>query len=92
MLQRCTMSAVWCPGAGAVEAAAELLALADEQSLPHLRCVALDYIVAHHEAVSQTGGPHGARPSLLSSTPAFLSLHQTASVSTQQRKQRVREH
>lgn len=37
------------------DAAAALLALAEDCGLTHLRAVALDYIVAHYEAVSQTG-------------------------------------
>lgn len=44
-----------CPP-GLADAAAALLALADEAGLSHLRAVALDYIVHHYEAVAATGG------------------------------------
>ncbi|KAK9804488.1 hypothetical protein WJX73_008895 [Symbiochloris irregularis] len=39
---------------GACDCAAALLSLADESNLPHLRAVALDFIVAHHSAVVTT--------------------------------------
>ena len=39
---------------GAVEAAASLLALADDAGLPHLRAVALDLVVCHYEEVEKT--------------------------------------
>ena len=40
--------------AGLHDAAAALLALADDHGLPHLRAAALDYIVHHHTAVART--------------------------------------
>jgi hypothetical protein len=40
----------------AVDAAAALLALADECSLPYLRSAALDFIVDHQAAVAATDG------------------------------------
>lgn len=39
---------------GTCEAAAALLGLADEAGLPHLRAVALDFVVQHFPAVSAT--------------------------------------
>lgn len=40
--------------AGTCEAAAALLGLADEAGLPHLRAVALDFVVRHFPEVSAT--------------------------------------
>lgn len=45
-----------CPRSGLADASAALLALADDNGLAHLRAVALDFIVHHHEAVARTGG------------------------------------
>ena len=42
--------------AGVPDAAAALLALADDCGLGHLRAVALDFIVTHFDEVSKTGG------------------------------------
>lgn len=39
---------------GAAEAAASLLAMADDHGLTHLGAVALDFVVAHHDVVSKT--------------------------------------
>ncbi|KAL4857297.1 Protein-L-isoaspartate O-methyltransferase [Chlorella vulgaris] len=44
---------------GLADAAAALLALADEAGLSHLRAVALDYIVHHYEAVAATESYQG---------------------------------
>ena len=41
--------------AGLADAAAALLALADDNGLAHLRAVALDYCVHNFEAVAKTG-------------------------------------
>lgn len=43
------------PSPGLADAAAALLAIADDNGLPHLRAVALDYIVHHHAEVARTG-------------------------------------
>lgn len=48
------------PCAGLADAAAALLSLADDNGLGHLRAVALDYIVHHHEACRKTGERTGA--------------------------------
>ena len=57
----CSSHAVRLPSAtpcnlltGLADAAAALLALADDNGLTHLRAVALDYIVHHHDAVKAT--------------------------------------
>jgi hypothetical protein len=42
------------PCAGTCDAAAALLGLADEAGLPHLRAVALDFVIAHFPAVAAT--------------------------------------
>jgi hypothetical protein len=47
--------------AGLADAAAALLALADEAGLPHLRAVALDYVVHNFGAVAATGACWGCR-------------------------------
>lgn len=61
LLQRCCSHAARLPSAtlcnlltGLADAAAALLALADDNGLNHLRAVALDYIVHHHDAVKAT--------------------------------------
>ncbi len=48
-----------CARAGVADAAAALLALADDCGLAHLRAVALDFIVTHYDAVSKTGAQRG---------------------------------
>lgn len=43
------------PQPGLADAAAALLAIADDNGLGHLRAVALDWIVHHYDAVARTG-------------------------------------
>lgn len=43
------------PHPGLADAAAALLAIADDNGLGHLRAVALDWIVHHYDAVARTG-------------------------------------
>lgn len=54
VLQHLVKARCWLYFAGTNEAAAQLLALADESGLTKLRAVCLDYIVHHYTAVSAT--------------------------------------